>query len=84
MCDQLESQLRDKEERHLQELSLRDQQLEAAIERFNTERKELVAKIDALTQSLNSKERDLMMTKARQEQLREDHDKRVSVMNMLK
>jgi hypothetical protein len=39
--------------------------MEAQIERFNTERKEMSVKIDHLTHSLNSKERDLTVTKAK-------------------
>ncbi len=39
--------------------------MEAQIERFNTERKEMSAKIDQLNHSVNSKERDLTLIKGK-------------------
>ena len=58
--------------------------MEAQIERFNNERKEMAAKIDQLTQSVISKERNLTVTKAKYDQLQEDHDKKRSLLDTLR
>ncbi len=58
--------------------------MEAQIERFNTERKEMSVKIDQLNHSVNSKERDLTVIKAKYDQLQEDHDKRRVLLDTLR
>ena len=51
-------------------------QIEAQLERFNTERRELFAKIEALNQTLTTKDRELTMLKNKFEIALEDAEKR--------
>lgn len=44
----------------------------------------MTSKIDSLTSSLNSKERDLTVTRAKHDQLQEDHDKRRALLDTLR
>ncbi len=44
----------------------------------------MTTKIDSITLSLNSKERDLTMMKAKYDQLQEDHDKRRALLDTLR
>lgn len=59
----LESYLKEKEERLSKEQSLTASQMEAQLERFNTERKELFTKIENLNSTLTSKDRELTIVK---------------------
>ena len=61
--DTLESYLREKEERLSKEQTMTASQMEAQMERFNTERKELFTKIETLNQTLTVKDRELTVIK---------------------
>ena len=50
--------------------------MEAQLERFNTERKELFTKIDTLNTNLNSKDREFTIIKNKYEALLEDNEKK--------
>ena len=51
-------------------------QIDAQIERFNQERKELFTKIDGLTMSVTAKDRDLTLAQNRLETLQEEVERR--------
>ena len=71
-----ESYLREMEERLSKEQSITATQMEGQMERFNTERKELFAKIETLNQTLTNKERELTILKNKLESAIEDADKK--------
>lgn len=60
-CDQLEAYAREKEDRLNKEQQMISGQIEAQIERFNQERKEMFSKIDTLTMAVTAKDRDLTL-----------------------
>jgi threonine synthase len=72
----LEDHLKEKEERLSKEQSMTASQMEAQIERFNTERKELFCKIETLNQTLSVKDRELTIVKNKFETAVEELDKR--------
>ena len=74
--DTLESYLKEKEERLSKEQSLTASQMEAQLERFNTERKELFSKIETLNTGLNTKDREYTIVKNKYEALVEDNEKK--------
>ena len=51
-------------------------QMEAQLERFNTERKELFTKIETLNSQLTAKDRELTVLKNKHEALAEDAEKK--------
>jgi chromosome segregation ATPase len=59
-------------------------QIEAQLERFNTERKELFAKIEQLNSVLTTKDRELTIVKNKFESTIEDADKRKKVLDEAK
>lgn len=74
--DTLDSQLREKEDRLSKEQSMTASQMDSQLERFNTERKEHLAKIETLNSTLNQKERELTLVKNKLETAIEETDKR--------
>ena len=72
----LEAYLREKEDRLSKEHSQTAAQLDSQLERFNSERKELFAKIDSLNVTLTAKDRELSIHKSKVESLTEDLEKR--------
>lgn len=80
----LESYLREKEERLSKEQTMTASQMEAQMERFNTERKEMFAKIETLQRDITIKDRELTMTKNKFETQIEDIDKRKKAIDDLK
>ena len=63
----LEAYLREKEERLSKEQTMTASQMEAQLERFNNERKELFSKIESLNHTLTTKDRELTITKNKYE-----------------
>ena len=82
--DTLESYLREKEERLSKEQTMTASQMEAQMERFNTERKELFAKIETLNHTLTVKDRELSVIKNKFETQIEDLDKKKKSLDDLK
>lgn len=82
--DTLESYLREKEERLSKEQTMTASQMEAQMERFNTERKELFAKIETLNHTLTVKDRELTVVKNKFETQIEDLDKKKKSLDDLK
>jgi len=75
-CEQLEAYAREKEDRLAKEQQMISTQIDAQIERFNQERKELFTKIDGLTMSVTAKDRDLTLAQNRLETLQEEVERR--------
>lgn len=82
--DTLESYLREKEERLSKEQTMTASQMEAQMERFNNERKELFNKIETLNQTLTTKDRELTVIKNKFETQIEDLDKKKKIVDELK
>ncbi len=80
----LEAYLKEKEERLQKDQSMTASQMEAQLERFNTERKELFAKIEQLNSVLTTKDRELTIVKNKFESTIEDADKRKKALDELK
>ncbi len=80
----LESYLKEKEERLSKEQSITASQMEGQMERFNTERKELFAKIEQLNQTLTNRERENTVLKNKLETAIEDTDKRKKAVDEVK
>lgn len=80
----LESYLKEKEDRLSKEQNMTANQIEAQLERFNTERKELFAKIEQLNSVLTTKDRELTIVKNKFESTIEDADKKKKVLDEAK
>jgi hypothetical protein len=87
MCQKietLEAYLKEKDERLTKEHSMTSSQMEAQLERFNTERKELFSKIELLNQTLTNKDRELTIVKNKFETAIEETDKRKKALEEVK
>lgn len=76
--------MREKEERLSKEQTMTASQMEAQLERFNTERKELFAKIETLNQTLTVKDRELTVIKNKYETYGEELEKKKRAVDDLK
>jgi hypothetical protein len=87
MCQKietLEAYLKEKDERLTKEHTMTSSQMEAQLERFNTERKELFSKIELLNQTLTNKDRELTIVKNKFETAIEETDKRKKALEEVK